>query len=1834
MKRRVLSFILSLSLVLGMAVSPVYAAPEASEGQETEEAAAEETVTDDAESAVEPETEEKKEETEETTERNTSEKQREVGVQPEAAVYSVDTVDVSDVSPYSVTAEEEVDTTSSPELAAAEAELSTVEVQDEDGNSVALTEEQIQNVLYMYKQYLDQWAANANVLGVQVPFFLQFNDKKDSLGGLGEMLVLAGYTVDDVRDGNYSYDDLMGMIQNFYYADKFAISEYSEAIVASREEAVAAVEASGAKTMIQKILVLNDWLAHETTFDMSYIMNMGKETPMMVAENPQKHEKYDMIYAEIESIYHDQIKQQFHDMIYDGVVTQLRQQYYENAIQNIIYQNELGKDEADANEEEKASAKEAAEIFMEDNAEAISEDANAFVEAAFGPEAAAQLSAGADAFIASAKENGIEVAEGVTMTVEQLVEQQMDQPLADLGGMTPNQAVEVFTQQAADGLSNGIINAWLGNHVGVLAEGEAVCAGYSKAFSYLLQYMTPEVYGVNGDRTDMSVSKNWKTAEDLYYSSDELDINSGYIVDMVRITYDASVSMFGVKSDENFNAEHFWNAVKVDGEWYYVDPCYTDIYVECMSRDRVEIDGSMNHMYFMFSDTTARKMYDGNMKEIKSLYEGIATDTNYESAWFSRAASNTYSDGTYFYYTYDSTDMLNIMREYGNGSGNSGSNMGDYSEITAMKNPEYRLVRHAITDSDKGDGDNDYDTLIAFNVNRSDDDETKVAKVLQDGELVENETLTKLFAKYKDECSIYPSIKITSALHNGKLYFNLSNWILSYDLETGAVCKVKEYTTVNATRDKTVALGGLAFNVTSGEADLSVENHPIASMTIKGDQMYVSIATNYAYISGKENVEDTSSYGYEFEESNYNPDYSTFANDSDYAGTGYEKETNDNDEFMWSAVFKDTFTVPAPGDKISADNVTIEECDHHYVHFDETYYTRVDEDDSSSAFNTGDCYVCTKCGYAVEEGDDGSADDWDETKDTYEDAAAKAGHIYEPTDAEWTTTEDGDTYVTFSELKCSSVCPDKKDTLDCLIADGKTSVKLKEAETKKAKATSDGTDCTAGGSITYTASGTVTVKGVEYKYTATKAEKGTQEAGKHVFDNDQTKFTWNDTGDKDEAGNVIYTATAHLVCSVCRHEYDVDAVVTSSIKEATCEKAGRVVYKAKATATDENTDEQTTTTKVVGTATETREVVKGDALGHDYKAAFDWTEEKDDEGNVTDYTAATVTLTCSRSEKHGETAKCTISKTTTDATCTMGGTVKYTAKATVDGKDYTDTKTITIPALGHTYGDPEFEWSKTDDGDYVAYATRTCETCGHGDGPVKCKVTSKTAKAKCETSGKIKYYATCKFDGDETEYKATKSVALDPIGHNYDFANVEYTWREKKDEAGNVIGYEKEVKATVTCTHDKSHTVTKTATAETVSDAGTCEEKGKVTYTATFDFSDVGAKEPLSDTKVIEGEALGHDWKATFNWADDYASATADFKCARCDEAKTGVECKVAELTDQYKEPSYTEDGKIVYKASCEWDGKTYTDPKEVVIPKKDANTKFSKSSVTVYAGDKTTVTLNSDYTDDKLVSVTSSMGKEYATVSFSGNKMTVNGKKAGTGTVTAKTASNETVKLKVTVKAAISETQLASDIKKVKDGSLSGSTFRVLCAKTSNTKTTSTKISWKEVSDADGYIIYANRCGSSYTMKKIKTINKGSTTSYTYSKLKKGTYYKIVVVAYKNNYNNKKLIIAKSKTIHTVTNGSKYANPSAVKPKVTSKTLSAGSTYKISTSVKLARGKKMSKHRNVYFESSNTSVATVSSSKGTATIKVSSKAKKGDYCYIYAYAQNGVYKSIKITVK
>ena len=139
-----------------------------------------------------------------------------------------------------------------------------------------------------------------------------------------------------------------------------------------------------------------------------------------------------------------------------------------------------------------------------------------------------------------------------------------------------------------------------------------------------------------------------------------------------------------------------------------------------------------------------------------------------------------------------------------------------------------------------------------------------------------------------------------------------------------------------------------------------------------------------------------------------------------------------------------------------------------------------------------------------------------------------------------------------------------------------------------------------------------------------------------------------------------------------------------------------------------------------------------------------------------------------------------------------------------------------------------------------------------------------------------------------------------------------------------------------------------------------------------------------------------------------------------------------------------------------------------------------------------------------------------------------------------------------------------------------------------------------------------------------MKIIKKGSAKSFTFKKLKKGTFYKYIVRAYRI-VDGKRVTIAASKTVHATTNGGKRGNLKTVKLNKKSVKLKKGKTFKIKAK-EVKQSKPLAHHRKICFESSNKKVATVSK-KGII------KAKGKGSCTIYVYGLNGVYKTVKVNV-
>ncbi|MDO4860629.1 MAG: Ig-like domain-containing protein, partial [Bacillota bacterium] len=191
------------------------------------------------------------------------------------------------------------------------------------------------------------------------------------------------------------------------------------------------------------------------------------------------------------------------------------------------------------------------------------------------------------------------------------------------------------------------------------------------------------------------------------------------------------------------------------------------------------------------------------------------------------------------------------------------------------------------------------------------------------------------------------------------------------------------------------------------------------------------------------------------------------------------------------------------------------------------------------------------------------------------------------------------------------------------------------------------------------------------------------------------------------------------------------------------------------------------------------------------------------------------------------------------------------------------------------------------------------------------------------------------------------------------------------------------------------------------------------------------------------------------------------------------------------------------------------------------------------------------------------------------------------------------------------------------------GSVFSKLKLKTTKQTKKSIKLSWNKAG-AKKYVVYGRKCGKGRKLIRLRTTtsNYGTFSKIGSTRMKARTYYKFIVVALDADGD----VISTSKMIHVATKGSKYkSNHTSVyvakKIRTKAKNLRKGRTLALKAKAKKKSGYRVVKHVGLRYQSSNTKIVTVTS-KGTIKGIKKGKAK------VWAYAQDGVYRTIYVTVK
>ena len=173
--------------------------------------------------------------------------------------------------------------------------------------------------------------------------------------------------------------------------------------------------------------------------------------------------------------------------------------------------------------------------------------------------------------------------------------------------------------------------------------------------------------------------------------------------------------------------------------------------------------------------------------------------------------------------------------------------------------------------------------------------------------------------------------------------------------------------------------------------------------------------------------------------------------------------------------------------------------------------------------------------------------------------------------------------------------------------------------------------------------------------------------------------------------------------------------------------------------------------------------------------------------------------------------------------------------------------------------------------------------------------------------------------------------------------------------------------------------------------------------------------------------------------------------------------------------------------------------------------------------------------------------------------------------------------------------------------------------------------ITWKAVNGAARYVIYLGLSKKGSPLKKIKTVTAGSKLKYVVKKLAVNGSYKFRIVAQKL-VNGKYEDICQSTDGHFVTGkNSRYTNAKKVKAKKKKVKVSKGKTIRIKgTARKAITAKRFINKKRVQTLRVETDDPSVIRILKTGRIKGLRKGK----CKVYLIGPNGVWKTLKITVK
>lgn len=289
----------------------------------------------------------------------------------------------------------------------------------------------------------------------------------------------------------------------------------------------------------------------------------------------------------------------------------------------------------------------------------------------------------------------------------------------------------------------------------------------------------------------------------------------------------------------------------------------------------------------------------------------------------------------------------------------------------------------------------------------------------------------------------------------------------------------------------------------------------------------------------------------------------------------------------------------------------------------------------------------------------------------------------------------------------------------------------------------------------------------------------------------------------------------------------------------------------------------------------------------------------------------------------------------TEPDCENDGLATCYAVAYFEDREFSDERTVILPALGHGYT-AEFDWIEGGDDTYFgATAILSCSHNADHTLTLEATVTRTDFDATCYDDAYTVFTATVEQDGEIFEDTRTAFREGTALGHDYGdlYENEpdDTAFALTRNEYGDVTA----ATVTLTCLRcHETHTIPADEVERMTWNSNLCEDTEAEFY---LFWNGDGIME-YAKYVTVDVTPLGHDYEPDWEWEAnvdgwyDEDGATLFFVCSRDRNHRIRIAtATVEEDRDRFIEATCEDPAQSIYVATVQYEGKTYTDEQTIV---------------------------------------------------------------------------------------------------------------------------------------------------------------------------------------------------------------------------------------------------------------------------------------------------------------